>query len=253
VSLTDLVPVPAGINPHVTNAKQATMLALLGSPRKNFTDGCQPVTDPELARLRRTESVGPFRVTGLTPAVESLRAVIDEIRIKLPAVHAALGSAGMECARLVRGSQHSISNHSWGTAVDLKLNGVLDRRGDNLVQQGLVDIAPIFNRHGWFWGAGFGAEDAMHFEIGDGLIRKWSADGRLGERLEVPTRILVMGDRGPEVAAVQRRLNQLGFDLKVDGVFGPGTRGAVSAVQASKGLLPDGVVGPATLVALGLR
>jgi hypothetical protein len=159
----------------------------------------------------------------------------------------------MECARLVRGSQHSISNHSWGTAIDLTLNGILDRRGDDRVQQGLVDIAPIFNQHGWFWGAGFGTEDAMHFEIGDELIRRWSADGRLGQRPEVPTRILMMGDRGPEVAAVQRRLNEHGFDLRVDGIFGPGTRGAVSAFQASKGLLPDGTVGPVTLVALGLR
>jgi hypothetical protein len=253
MTLTDLVPVPAGINSGLTNAKQATMLALLGSPRKNYTDECQDVTHEELKHLQRTESVGPFRATGLAPALESLRTVIDEIRVKQPEVHAALGTAGMLCARLVRGSHHSISNHAWGTAIDLRLNGILDRRGDNRVQRGLVDIAPIFNRQGWFWGAGFGTEDAMHFEISDELIRKWSVDGTLSQRPEVPPRILVLGDRGPEVANVQERLNQLGFGLKVDGIFGPGTRGAVSAFQASKGLLPDGVVGPATLVALGLR
>jgi hypothetical protein len=159
----------------------------------------------------------------------------------------------MLCARLVRGSHDSISNHSWGTAIDLRLNGILDRRGDNRVQQGLVDIAPIFNQHGWFWGAGFGTEDAMHFEISDELIRKWSVDGTLGHRMEMPSRILAQGDRGPEVAKVQDRLNQLGFTLTVDGIFGPGTRGAVSAFQASKGLSPNGAVDPGTLVALGLR
>ena len=253
MAITDLVPVPADINRGLTNAKQATMLALLGSPRRNFTDDCQPVTHEELKRLQRTESFGPFRATGLAPALASLHEVVDEIRIEQPAVHAALGTAGMLCARLVRGSPNAISNHSWGTAIDLKLNNVLDRRDDNRVQQGLVDIAPIFNRHGWFWGAGFGTEDGMHFEISDELIRKWSADGVLSSPPEVPTRILMTGDRGPEVATVQERLKSLGFDLKIDGIFGPGTRAAVSAFQSSKGLIPDGVVGPATMVALGLR
>jgi len=54
----------------------------------------------------------------------------------------------------------------------------------------------------------------MHFEISDELCRKWSAEGRLGQRPEVPARILVLGDRGPEVATVQRRLNREGFKLK---------------------------------------
>jgi hypothetical protein len=36
-----------------------------------------------------------------------------------------------------------ISNHAWGTAIDLRLNSLPDRRGDNRVQQGLVQIAPF--------------------------------------------------------------------------------------------------------------
>ena len=137
--------------------------------------------------------------------------------------------------------------------MDVTLNGLLDRRGDDRVQRGLIEIAPIFNRHGWFWGAGFGTEDAMHFEAGDDLIRKWSAEGRFGRPPAAPVRILVLGDRGPEVAAVQKRLNEDGAQLKVDGIFGPGTRGAVAAFQAANGLVPDGVVGPATLKALDLK
>jgi D-alanyl-D-alanine dipeptidase len=50
----------------------------------------------------------------------------------------------MLCARFVRGSTTTISNHSWGTAIDLTLDGVLDRRGDGRVQVGLTRIAPIF-------------------------------------------------------------------------------------------------------------
>ena len=76
----------------------------------------------------------------------------------------------MLCARLVRGSTSASSNHSWGTAIDLTLDGVLDQRGDGRVQVGLTRIAPIFNRHSWFWGAGFRTEDGMHFEASDELL-----------------------------------------------------------------------------------
>ncbi len=64
---------------------------------------------------------------------------------------------------------------SWGTAVDLTLNGVLDARGDDQVFYGLTLIAPIFQRHGWFWGAGFRTEDGMHFEGGKALFDGWVA------------------------------------------------------------------------------
>jgi len=70
----------------------------------------------------------------------------------------------MLCCRYQRNSTTSISNHSWGTAVDLKIDGHLDERGDDTVQYGLTLIAPIFNRFGWYWGAMFPTEDAMHFE-----------------------------------------------------------------------------------------
>jgi hypothetical protein len=167
-------------------------------------------------------------------------------------VHAGLGTAGMLCARLVRGSTHSISNHSWGTAIDLTLNGVLDRRGDRMVQRGLAEIAPVFNEHGWFWGAGFGTEDAMHFEAGDELIRRWHTEGRFGVPGATPPPLVMLGDRGPEVVSLQQRLNELGAQLTVDGIFGIGTRAAVMTFQAAHGLVADGVVGPRTRAALGL-
>ena len=81
------------------------MLALLGNPRDCYDTTCQPVADPALCKLIVTSSVGPFRVTGLAPAVADLRTVLADIRCEEPAVHTALGSAGMLCARLVRGSR----------------------------------------------------------------------------------------------------------------------------------------------------
>ena len=130
----------------------------------------------KLKRNVTTASVGPFRVTGLKPAVAGLQLVMADIRKQWPDAYNALGTAGMLCCRFQRDSTTAISNHSWGTAIDLTLNGLLDKRGDNLVQNGLTLIAPVFNKHGWYWGATFQTEDAMHFEAGKASIEKWSTE-----------------------------------------------------------------------------
>jgi hypothetical protein len=253
MAITDLTGIPQGINTQVSSAKQTTMLSALGNPRGDYDDTCREVTHPRMRDLIATKDVGPFRARGLTPALEALTMIFAEIKQEEPEVFAGLGTAGMLCARLVRGSTTAISNHSWGTAIDLTLDGVLDRRGDDRVQVGLIRIAPIFNRHGWFWGAGFRTEDAMHFEASDELIRRWHAGGRFGAPTPLPESVLSLGDRGPEVVALQERLNQLEANLPVDGVFGAATRAAVVAFQARSGLRPDGVVGPQTKAALALR
>jgi hypothetical protein len=66
-------------------------------------------------------------------------------------------------------------------------------------------------------------------------------------------RILSMGMNGPEVYALQTKLNRSlsGLTpLSVDGVFCARTRVATVAHQRRSGLVPDGVVGPATWVTL---
>lgn len=64
---------------------------------------------------------------------------------------------------------------------------------------------------------------------------------------------LKTGSTGPEVTALQRRLQDLGFDPNgVDGIFGPGTESAVKAFQQANGLTVDGKVGPLTRAALQL-
>jgi putative chitinase len=66
-------------------------------------------------------------------------------------------------------------------------------------------------------------------------------------------RTLRVGTTGADVSALQKKLVELGFDCGAEsGTFGPGTQAAVTAFQRSKGLLPDGVVGPITATALGL-
>jgi hypothetical protein len=62
-----------------------------------------------------------------------------------------------------------------------------------------------------------------------------------------------LGDRGPAVEDIQRRLLQLGYDLGptgVDGVFLGRTAEAVAAFQTVTGLAEDSVVGPLTWAAL---
>ncbi|WP_418626980.1 C40 family peptidase [Anaerosinus sp.] len=58
------------------------------------------------------------------------------------------------------------------------------------------------------------------------------------------------GDRGEEVAAIQRELVSLGYHVSVDGDFGPATAAAVKSFQANYGLEADGLVGSATYRAL---
>lgn len=58
------------------------------------------------------------------------------------------------------------------------------------------------------------------------------------------------GQRGGSVVEIQRLLNTHGFELAVDGVFGPKTEEAVELFQARSGLYEDGIVGPKTRAAL---
>jgi cell wall-associated NlpC family hydrolase len=59
------------------------------------------------------------------------------------------------------------------------------------------------------------------------------------------------GDQGQDVAAIQSRLNSLGYDAgEADGDFGSRTTAAVMAFQRDRGLEADGVVGAATYRAL---
>jgi hypothetical protein len=171
-------PTPDSINTGLTNLRQATVMELFGAPSDRKAEDCGPVTNPRLKAKIVTQSVGPFRVTGHKAAVESLAGVLADVKAADPDLYGILGTAGMLCARKVRGGE-SWSNHSWGFAVDLTVGGKLDTRGDGFVQVGLMRLYPFFHKAGWWWGAEFPTEDGMHFEIADETIRKWAKEGRL--------------------------------------------------------------------------
>lgn len=58
------------------------------------------------------------------------------------------------------------------------------------------------------------------------------------------------GDSGEDVKRLQNILNEYGYNLKVDGIFGTGTDHAVRAFQQGHFLSTDGIVGPKTWAAL---
>jgi len=180
-----LVMIPAGINKGVTAAQQRTMLDIFGRPCSLKAD-CTAVTNEKVKRLLVTKNVGPFTVNGIRPAVDALARIFKRLKDERPELHAVVGTAGVLCCRRVRRESGppspNFSNHSWGTAIDLKIKGALDPRGDGKTQKGILLLAPLFNEERFFWGAGFRgrSEDAMHFEASDELVREWSKDGLLG-------------------------------------------------------------------------
>jgi hypothetical protein len=166
-------------NTGLTQPRNAAMLDILGRPRDSFTTDCAPVTNPRLQEALETREIGPIRVTMVRPALDSLARILARLEAEEPEVYAALGTAGALCARLIRGSSTAISNHSWGTAIDLKLEDQLDGFGDGGTQFGLLLLAELFNEEGWFWGATYSREDSMHFEVSEETLRQWAAEGRL--------------------------------------------------------------------------
>lgn len=166
-------------NRGITQPRNRTMIELLGPPRESFSTDCQSVTNPRLKALLETRTIGPITVTMLRPALDSLERVMERLRTTDPDIHAKVGTAGALCARLIRGSSSSISNHSWGSAIDLTLEGELDRFADGGTQFGLLILAEYFNDEGWYWGATYNREDSMHFEVGEETLRAWLTEGSL--------------------------------------------------------------------------
>lgn len=167
------------INQGLFVASPSYLAEKLGMPRPDLNDNCQAMTNPRLKDKLITDTVGPIRVQMLLPAAESLKRVFDKVRSVDPELYDRINTAGSLCVRRIRGSQNSVSTHSFGLAVDLNINGVLDTLGDGRTQVGLNIIYEFFNAEGWVWGAAFSREDSMHFEISKKQLDEWIAAGLL--------------------------------------------------------------------------
>lgn len=83
----------------------------------------------------------------------------------------------------------------------------------------------------------------------------FSVTGANGNTIPTPPTsvgILKIGNRGTAVKKLQQKLTSLGYNTKgMDGIFGYNTDQAVRRFQKDRHLKVDGIVGPATIKALG--
>ena len=150
-----------------------------GPPRANLSDRCESMTNERLAGKLVTETVGPIKVSMLKPAIDSLRTVMENIRLTDQDLYDRINTAGALCVRQIRGTRGRASTHAFGLAVDLNIDGVLDTLGDGKTQLGLTILADFFRAEGWVWGASWRREDSMHFEVSRQKLDEWVAQGKL--------------------------------------------------------------------------
>lgn len=167
------------VNDGLDHATPDFLKSFLGAPRAELSDRCEDMTNPTLKSMLEVEQVGPVRVRMLRPALDSLRAVLDDVRAADPDLYARIDTAGSLCVRQIRGTVGRVSSHAFGLAVDLNIDGQLDTLGDGKTQLGLTILADFFRKAGWIWGAGFTREDSMHFEVSRGLLEDWRAQGKI--------------------------------------------------------------------------
>jgi hypothetical protein len=182
---TQLVPTPARrhMNTGLKAARVSTLIEIFG-PFPDLPVNCSGENKNKTVRgLLETRNVGPFRVTGIAPALDSLARIFARVKADHPDLYKIVGTAGMHCYRRVRGGA-SPSNHSAGTAIDITIGGVLPPMDftpetPNLIPNGFVVLYGYFHREGWFWGAGYAGDrvDAMHYEASDSLLRAWRNNG----------------------------------------------------------------------------
>ena len=98
------------------------------------------------------------------------------------------------------------------------------------------------------------ADDIVHAPLDSfpwthfAILRGMPCPEGLAAAAELPT--LRQGSQGESVRELQRLLRTLGYELEIDGKFGPLTLRCVKSFQGSAGLVRDGVVGADTWAAL---
>lgn len=173
--LSDLVPLPppGQMNVGLSACTESTMLKKFGRPG-SLTKDCSDPTGAFKKQIRFGVDIGPFKVSGLHLAVESVRQIFDAVKIRLPEVFSQIKTEGMLCVRARRHNPAHFSNHSFGTAIDLFFGKKVVPQGSRLAHRGNLLLLPFFNEHGWYWGAGFSGDsvDSMHFEMSEETILK---------------------------------------------------------------------------------
>ena len=131
--------------------------------------------------------------------------------------------------------------------------------GDGLVTEASGTLAGVIQTklHGgkWkFWGLGKGI--TYDFIPGKTKETEKPAEKQTEKKEEKPATTpssyptIRKGSRGELVTQLQDLLSKDGYNLKVDGIFGPITLSCVKEFQKKHNLVVDGIVGPKTWAAL---
>ncbi|PSO15694.1 hypothetical protein C7G42_27085 [Bradyrhizobium sp. MOS003] len=175
VPLATLLP----INNGLSSAKEETMISLLGSPHMPLTTVGQNKRASDLVKRNLVlERMSPlFRLTGIKPAIDDVKAVLAKAFAKEPDLANVLSTEGMLSVRMRKPTNGSVSthvsNHAWGTAVDFKVVGFeAPANTGGSVPAFIALLIPLFNKAGWYSGVGF--HDTMHFEVSEERIREWA-------------------------------------------------------------------------------
>lgn len=99
---------------------------------------------------------------------QQLMAAVAEIK-RLGLIDRIRDYNGAMVERFVRGSTKTLSNHARGTAIDINKDwNKLGRVPAPIGAEGSVlELVPVFNRHGFAWGGHFDRIDPMHFEVAE--------------------------------------------------------------------------------------
>lgn len=172
-NLADEVPIPPKdqMNRNLSPAQETTMIKILGKPGA-LTKKCSDPKGSFLKRVKYKHDVGPFKVSGLDHAVETLAQIFAEVRIDLSTAFSEVRNAGVLCVRHRKGNPSRFSNHSWGASIDLYFGKSVVPQGKQKTHRGVLLLAPYFERYGWYWGAEFSGDsvDSMHFELAEETI-----------------------------------------------------------------------------------
>ncbi|MCL6472906.1 MAG: M15 family metallopeptidase [Firmicutes bacterium] len=144
-----------------------------------------------------------------------------------------------------------LSGHAFGCDIDINVDDGLDGPGGK-INYGANSFQPtpligLATEHGFEWGGAWrSAKDGMHFScirlIGDAIPSNRSNSDVLP--------LLKRGSRGESVKDLQRRLNEKGYRLVVDGIFGPKTAAALANWQKRCNLRRSAQTDPQTWASL---
>ena len=123
-------------------------------------DNITVVDIPQLAAI----GAGTNGIKFYQPAAKQLQAAFDEIQ-KAGLMNQIHEWCGSYSPRLLRGSTNILSNHAFGTALDINCTNLTYGRPVQFSNQpDFAKVVDIFQKHGFVWGGYFARPDPMHFE-----------------------------------------------------------------------------------------